>query len=531
MSFACFVHVYNNLLKLTTNAEITSLLASMRHKHKVTHEDMRMWLCLLVALSQKRRISDKHLLTVFCKIETPHIDRNNLADSFKRFGVAESCASVVRETGPCTLTVADAYFFFEKLKTIVTKSAVLLAHFKTIVPKCDRETVRSLVTFIRDSGRNRRVLCKKRNIQLFRQVLGKKNMKSITGESCTTAVPGKPVEPMLALPCKDLALITFAKTCVEIKYDGERVQVHKLRNGQIVCYKRNLNVMTKCFPALLPYLEKALSGVTTAIVDGELMGVDDGVILFDILLYNDTVLLNHNLADRKGFLHSAIKPNDRVAVIEYHECRDAETVVSLVKRYLDVDLEGVVVKDLDGLYEGKKKKWLKVKKAYFENVCSADLVVVGGWKPHRDKRIVIYLVATPYFCHTAQRWRFVPVSKVKIAKHNLEHLMMPLGDQPPDWLDVDNADVIPSMVAVNPQQMPVWELQGDFIRSDTNKVSIRLPRFIRIRTDKSFKNATRMFELKVLADIVNNPKLLDDEVLVNYFMKDNIVKSTTPICL
>ncbi|ACH69498.1 DNA ligase [Trichoplusia ni granulovirus LBIV-12] len=522
MSFKCFVYVYKKLLQMTTNSEITSLLATMRDKHNVTLDEMRMWLCLLVALSQKRRISDKHLLTVFSKIETPHIDRGNLAEAFKLYGVAETCASVVKSNGTCSLTVADAYFFFEKLKTITTKSVTLLAHFKTIIPKCDRDDVESLITFIRDSGRNRRVLCKKRNIQLFKQVLGKKSMKTISNNAVASAVAGKPVDAMLALPCKDFNQLNYLNYCVEIKYDGERLQVHKLNDGSIVCYKRNMNAHTKCLLELLPYLEDALRDVDNAIIDGELMDDNAGFIAFDLLIHNDKNMMNVDLKTRKMLLSECVKSNDRVVVIEYHECNDRNLVVDLIKRYLKEDVEGVVVKDMSAPYECKKKKWIKIKKSYFENVCSADLVVVGGWKPIKDKRIVIYLVASPYYDYTLKMWRFVAVSKVKIAKHNLEDLMKPV-DVTPDWLVLD-ADMKhpPNMVALNPESMPVWELQGDFIRSATNKVSIRLPRFIRIRNDKNFQNATRMFELKILASILNTPNLLNDEILVKYFLKDNL---------
>lgn len=521
MSFACFVHVYKKLLKTSTNAEIASLLASMRDSFGATVDDMRMWLCLLVALSQKRRISDKHLLTIFCKIETPHIDRENLAHSFKKYGVAESCAKVIKNEGSCTLSVTDAYFFFEKLKVIPTKSAILLAHFKTVIPKCDKETVKDLVTFIRDSGRNRRVLCKKRNIQLFRQVLGKKNMRVLNGGENEVLSAGRPVEPMLALPCKNFEDVSFTEACVEIKYDGERVQIHKQANGRIVCYKRNLNVYSKCTSELLPYLEDALRNVKSVIVDGELMDDCAGIIVFDIMLHNDKSLLKVDLRTRKQILKEALISNDKIVTIEHHECDAREHTVNLIQRYLSVDVEGVLVKDLNGSYESKKKKWLKVKKSYFENVCSADLVVVGGWKPSNEKRIVIYLVASPYYDYDANMWRFVPVSKVKIAKHNLEHLMVPVKECVSlEWLVTDKK--LPNMVAADPHRMPVWELQGDFIRSEDNKVSIRLPRFIKVRDDKDYRSATRPFELKIMASIVSKPQLLDDQILIDYFLKDNL---------
>lgn len=70
---------------------------------------------------------------------------------------------------------------------------------------------------------------------------------------------GIPVKPMLAHPTKSISEIldrfegmTF--TC-EFKYDGERNQIHRLENGQVLVYSRNSENLTDKYPDLLDRLK------------------------------------------------------------------------------------------------------------------------------------------------------------------------------------------------------------------------------------------------------------------------------------
>ncbi|ABQ52053.1 ligase [Spodoptera litura granulovirus] len=531
--FAKFVNVYEQIMKLNTINEIVNHLKHVQKLQKLSSDEMNMWLYFLLSFNQKCRINDKHLLTIFCKIEEPHIDRLNLQNAFKRNGVSETCSQVIKCEYPNTLTLTEAFEFYNGLKILPTKCAVLIEHFKKVVYKCDRRSLKCLIDLVRTNCRNKKILCKKRNLYVFRQVFGRKNVdhvryniQMITNRSNDEPhCPGKPIDPMLAFPCKSMDKIIFNTACIETKYDGERLQVHKF-NNQIVCYKRNLNIHYKHSPLVI-FLHKALHRVDNVIIDCELMNckLSDSMYLmvFDIMHCNNVSLMDKSLLERKQILHQAIEPNDRVLLSEYVLCKSNEEIVTGVNYMLSLDIEGVVIKDAEGAYEPKRKKWFKVKKSYYQNVCSADLVVVGGWKSEHDRRIIIYLVACPVYNYETGKWMFLPISKVKIAKHNLEHYMKPYEND--DWLLVDdhfrNLNKIPNLIAKDPLVMPVWEIQGDFIRSD-NYVSIRLPRFIRVRDDKNFLQATRLFELKVLCEILNNQNLLQDSVLIDCFLGDNI---------
>nr|QNN89494.1 DNA ligase [Pieris brassicae granulovirus] len=82
--------------------------------------------------------------------------------------------------------------------------------------------------------------------------------------------PGKPIESMLAQPCKSFDSITFKEMCIEIKYNGERLQLHKF-GDKITCYKRNLNVNQKC-NSLTNVIKRVLRHVNNVILDCELVG-------------------------------------------------------------------------------------------------------------------------------------------------------------------------------------------------------------------------------------------------------------------
>jgi ATP-dependent DNA ligase len=547
MLFSDFTDVYENLLGLNSLNEITAYLNGVQKAIGVSLDELHVWLYLLLSFDQKCKINDKHLLTIFCKIQEPNIDRKNLQDAFKAYGVAQTCSSIIKNDRP-TLEMLDVYNFLNTLQTLPTKSTVLIKHFKSVIDKCDAKSLKCLINLIRSSGRNKKMIFKKKNLYLFKQVFGRKNLEEVDAmmeklydcrslEGFKKCVPGQPIEPTLAQPCKSFHCIDFKKMCVELKYDGERLQIHKFADT-ITCYKRNLNLNNKC-ESLAPVINRVLSDVDDVVLDCELIGKcpkTQQIVVFDVIYLNGKCMVNKRLEERKKLLAEVMqRSEERMFLIECVVSESKEDVVDWVKTCLKEDsIEGVVIKDWDGLYEPKRKKWLKIKKSYFKNVCSADLVVVGGWKKKDDKRIIIYLVATPFFDTVDRRWKFLPVSKVKIAKHNLEHFMEEYSEELCDWLVTNEylkqLNKIPNMVARDPLSMPVWEMEGDFIRNSENYwqcgnvisdyVSIRLPRFIKVRDDKSYLQASHLLDLKLLCCISNRSG--DYEELNRLYLKNNV---------
>ncbi|APO13990.1 DNA ligase [Plodia interpunctella granulovirus] len=529
MLFSEFVKVYNDILHCSTIGEVSAYITN----NNVRKEEL-IWLYSILTFKHNHKINDKHLLTIFCRIHEPHIDRKNLQDAFKTSGVTATCVNVAKvHNNDPTLTMVKLYDFMQRLQKVPTRSYHLIKLFRETISFCDTTTLTCLVDLVRNINKSKKMFIKKRNAYLHKLIFGKKHSDGMdVFVEREGDVPGKPIEPMLAQPCKSFDHITFEEFCVEVKYDGERVQLHKY-NNRLFCYKRNLNINSK-LQEIVEIFERELAHVNSVILDCELIGHDLAtyqLIAFDVLHLNGRCLLDEKLRDRKMELEAILPTSgSRIMSIEYVLSTDRECVRNWVENIVHnvAYVEGVVVKNWNGTYEQKKKKWFKIKKCYFENVCSADLVVVGGWKTE-DKRIIIYLVATPIFYNN--KWLFLPVSKVKIAKHNLEPLMEPYNNH--DWLITNNhlrsLKKIPNMVARNPFEMPVWEMEGDFIRSEntwtfgelnSNYVSIRLPRFIRVREDKSYLQASSLFDLKLMCSITSNT--LEYPELYDLYLRDNL---------
>lgn len=541
MLFSDFAHLYAHLGRLRSDSEVKSF---MSEKYKPQENA---WPYVLLSYTPtKNRLTDRKLLTIFCKLPEPHIDRNNMVEAFRKQGAAKSCAAVINHNNEPTLTVLQAHQFLLELESMDEsefKSANLVPRFREVVSACDQLSVECLVSLMTTGGRAKRT----HNYQsVMRSLLNNNsalkklycspqtsksahsgatlNSSTHTNPSGVVCAPLKPVEPMLAQPCKLFHKLSFTDMCVETKIDGERLQVHKdYDTGKIVCYKRNLTVHNKC-ARLMPYIEHALAHVNNAVLDCEVTFDATQLHVFDLLYLNDESLLNQPLLKRKAMLEGAVHENEHVHLVEYKTFAEHQDMVTYVQQtFADDTSEGVVIKQMNGVYESRKKKWFKVKRSYFYNICSASLVVVGGWKHEGAPRITIYLLAAPVYNYDTQQWQFVAITKIKYAQQNLEKLLQPVVNrQLPDWL-VCPPDRVPNMMATDPLTMPVWEIEGDFIRSAvSDSVTIRLPRFKKLRDDRTVYNASRLFHLKAISDMLHNPNLMQDDVLKEMFLSDNI---------
>src|SRR6266542_2936879 len=218
----------------------------------------------------------------------------------------------------------------------------------------------------------------------------------------------RPVSPMLAQTAADVhdALSRISPAAVEWKFDGARVQVHRL-GREVRAFTRNLADITDRVPELvedvgrLPVEAIVLDGEAIALrADGRphpfqvTMGrfgsrLDVGqmrglvplsLFAFDCLHLDGDDLIDRPANERFAVLEARLEPNlvaPRVVT--------AETEVA--GRFLDQSIaaghEGVMVKALDAPYEAGRRgaSWLKVKRAH-----TLDLVVLGAEWGHGRRR-------------------------------------------------------------------------------------------------------------------------------------------------
>jgi DNA ligase-1 len=210
----------------------------------------------------------------------------------------------------------------------------------------------------------------------------------------------RPVLPMLAGTAADAAeaVSSFARSSVEWKLDGIRVQVHR-REQEVRVYTRNLNDITAALPGIVAAVREL--PVSQVVLDGEALWMgDDGpaafqetvsridrdappegivTFLFDLLHLDGDDLLDVPLSERAAKLES-IAPTLKIPSLMTSEPDQGQAVLEDALR---AGHEGVVVKDAASTYAAGRRggAWLKVKP-----VRTYDLVVLGAEWGHGRRR-------------------------------------------------------------------------------------------------------------------------------------------------
>lgn len=226
-----------------------------------------------------------------------------------------------------------------------------------------------------------------------------------------------PCRPMLgekAKPNKIEQLMFGRQFYIETKFDGERFQLHK-SGDKFVYYSRNSHDYTETFGAdiysgtLTPFINKSFKPeAQNLILDGEMCAynVKEKVLLsksddidvkssrqfediqtcfcvFDILIFNDTVLTNKGLKERCEYLKKSFEEIEgRIMFSKQEIASSNQQVVDALNNAIDSRLEGIVVKDPDSVYKPSMRGggWFKVKPDYMLGLNDdLDLLVVGGY--------------------------------------------------------------------------------------------------------------------------------------------------------
>ncbi|KAI0068215.1 ATP-dependent DNA ligase [Artomyces pyxidatus] len=367
--------------------------------------------------------------------------------------------------------------------------------------------------------------------------------------------PGVPLKPMLAKPTKAIGevLDRFEGkrfTC-EYKYDGERAQVHMLPDGTVGVFSRNSEDMSKKYPDLVEQLPHAVKeGTQSFVLDAEAVAIDRTtgklmpfqelskrkrkdvkvediqvrvcIFAFDLLFLNGEPLLKKNLVERRELLQKHFKPVD--GEFQFARSSDNESTED-IQTFLDESVkdgcEGLMVKMLESeasYYEPSRRSvnWLKLKKDYLAGVGdSLDLVVVGGYygKGKRTNVYGAFLLA----CYDSDSEEFQTICKIgtgfseeMLASHY--EALKPLelatargdvkvgGAKPDVWFEPRMVwEVLTADLSLSPVYTAAMGLIED------RGVSLRFPRFLRVRDDKNADDATgsdqvaEMYERQVLA--------------------------------
>ncbi|XP_040280730.1 DNA ligase 3 [Bufo bufo] len=349
-----------------------------------------------------------------------------------------------------------------------------------------------------------------------------------------------PVQPMLAEACKSIEYAM--KKCpngmyAEIKYDGERVQVHK--NGDHFSYfSRSLKpVLPHKVAHFKDYIPKAFPGGNSMILDAEVLLIDTNtgkplpfgtlgvhkkaafqdanvcLFVFDCIYFNGVSLMDRPLDERRKFMRdNMIEIPNHILFSEMKHVTKAADLADMITRVIREGLEGLVLKDLKSIYEPGKRHWLKVKKDYLNEGAmadTADLAVLGAFygKGANGGLMSIFLMG----CYDPEMGKWCTVTKCSsgyddatLARLQKELDMVKISKDPkkiPSWLQI-NKNYYPDFIIRDPEKAPIWEITGaEFSKAEAHTaggISIRFPRCTRFRDDKHWMSATTLQQLKEL---------------------------------
>lgn len=341
----------------------------------------------------------------------------------------------------------------------------------------------------------------------------------VGGLDCVDIEPGRPVKMMLAQVAEsiEVAIEEMGEAAIEWKYDGARIQIHKI-GDEVQLYSRKLENVTKSLPDIVNFIKKDVT-FKRAILDGEVIAIDeDGkprpfqdilrrfrrkydveqmakeipfhLCLFDVL-YDGKSLIDLALVERRKFLEKCIrtKHSSKIIVAPQLITGNLTVVERIYQEALSAGHEGVMIKNPKSAYTpGKRgKNWLKIKPV----METLDLVVTGAeWgEGRRSNFIGSYSLA----CRDVDTSGLLGIGRVGTG----------ITDEQLAELTELFKELIISEIGkeIDIQPEVVFEIAYEEIQKSQNYESgfaLRFPRLIGIRSDKSAEDVDSVQRVREL---------------------------------
>jgi DNA ligase-1 len=313
----------------------------------------------------------------------------------------------------------------------------------------------------------------------------------------------RPVTLMLAQTADDVDValqMHGGKTALEYKYDGARVQIHKL-GDEVRIFSRRLNDVTWSLPEVVEVVKSNVSSAEV-ILEGEVVAVGSSgspipfqhlmrrfrrvygiegmaeripvkLYLFDVLFLNEKSLISLPYAKRRHILSKIVGEIPLAVQLVTSEVSEAHRFLN---EAMGAGHEGLMAKKLDGPYTPgtRGKCWLKIKPV----LQPLDLVIVGaeyGYGRRHGWLSDYYLAArderTGEFLTIGKTFKGLTDKEIIEMTRRLKELALSKDER-------HKVEVVPRIVV----EVAYNEVQ----RSPKYKseLSLRFARIIRVRDDK-----------------------------------------------
>ncbi|ETS76746.1 DNA ligase 1 [Pestalotiopsis fici W106-1] len=238
------------------------------------------------------------------------------------------------------------------------------------------------------------------------------------------------------------------------------------------------------------------------------------VFAFDLLFLNGEAVVEKPLRERRELLHKSFQPVEgEFAFATSMDGQELEEIQQFLDDSVKASCEGLMVKMLDGTESGyepskRSRNWLKIKKDYLSGVGdSLDLVVLGAYYG-KGKRTSVY-GAFLLACYNPGTDTYETVCNIGtgFSEQVLEDLHKSLSEividrpkpfyshssggqhQPDVWFEPKYVwEVKTADLTLSPRYKAGWKEGVD--PGGEKGISLRFPRFIKIRDDKKPDEAT-----------------------------------------
>ncbi|PIK55364.1 putative DNA ligase 3-like [Apostichopus japonicus] len=437
------------------------------------------------------------------------LEQGDVSETVRKFFVE---STGITPTKKSSLTLQEVDAFLDRLVPL-TREQEQQAELARMTRKCTSNDLKMLIRLIKHDLRinsgSKHILealdphayeafQASRNLRdVVDRVLSNRDANGVPGMNKKLSVRANlmtPVLPMLAEACKSVGqAISKCPNGMysEIKYDGERVQIHK-QGDDFQYFSRSLKqVLPHKVAHIKDYLPKACPHGNNVILDSEILMVDtNGKILpfgtlgihkksafqdanaclfvFDCIHFNGENLMDKPLKERRKVLEQNMTPiPNRIMFSEMEFIKEADDLSAMIRNVIKEGLEGLVLKDVNGVYEPGKRHWLKVKKDYLSQGAmadSADLLVLGAHYGTGNKggMMSVFLMGV----HDPVTDKFYTVTKCgnglddeTLAKVNKELQVVKISK---------NMGKVPSWLKINKSQVPDFVVQDPRVKHKVN---------------------------------------------------------------